>query len=365
MIKDAATIKTVRVSAYRIPTDYPESDGTFAWDQTTMVLAELQGGGQMGTGYTYGHSCIADLIKESLTPLLIGASCIDIPALHKTMTEKVRNNGKCGLTMMAISAIDHALWDLKARILGVPLVVLLGAAQQRVQVYGSGGFTSYPVEKLQKQMADWATAGFQQVKMKVGREPEKDVKRVKAVREALGDEIEIFVDANGSYAVKEALEMAYRFADLGVSWLEEPVPSNNVQGLKFIREQAPVPIRIAAGEYAYHLSELTQLITSGAVDILQADATRCSGLSTFMKAGDFCEIYQIPFSSHCAPALHLHPAMALPSFYTAEYFYDHMRIENMFFDGIVRPVKGMLYPNTDSIGTGLTLKRADAEKFEL
>jgi L-alanine-DL-glutamate epimerase-like enolase superfamily enzyme len=266
---------------------------------------------------------------------------------------------------MAISAVDNALWDLKAKLFNVPLVSLLGKVRDDFRIYGSGGFTSYSIDRLQKQLGGWADEGITQVKMKIGRDAAKDVERVKTARQAIGKDCALFVDANGAYTIKQALEKARQFEELGVSWFEEPRPSDDLKGLNFIREHAPAGMNVAAGEYGYHLPYFKQMLAAGSVDVLQADATRCGGISTFLKAGHVCEAYQLPFSSHCAPSLHLHAGLSLPSFYTGEYFYDHVRIENMLFDGVARPVNGALHADWSRPGIGLEFKKKDAGKYKV
>lgn len=362
---DSVIIKDLNVSAYTIPTDAPESDGTIEWNSTTLVLVEINAGGKAGVGYSYTDVSSAFFIEKNLKKIVIGKNAMDIPWILKCMVHSVRNDGNCGIVSMAISAVDNALWDLKAKILDLPLALLLGKVRDDFQIYGSGGFTSYTIDRLQKQLGGWADEGIKQVKMKVGREPEKDVFRVGKAREAIGRNVELFVDANGAYTSKQALKMAEKFGGLGVSWFEEPRPSSDLKGLHLIREHAPDGMNIAAGEYGYNLPYFEQMLNAGAVDVLQADATRCGGISTFLKAGNTSEAHQLPFSSHCAPSLHLHPGLSLPCFFTAEYFYDHVRIENMLFDGTPQPVDGALHADLSRPGLGLEFKYADAEKYKV
>jgi L-alanine-DL-glutamate epimerase-like enolase superfamily enzyme len=365
MKQGETNIKDVKISAYTIPTDGPESDGTIEWNSTTMVLVEIEAGGKSGIGYSYADVSSAFFIDKNLKKIVIGKDALQIPSIQKSMVDSVRNNGNCGIISMAISAVDNALWDLKAKILNVPLVSLFGKARDDFWIYGSGGFTSYSIEKLQKQLGGWAAEGIKQVKMKIGREPQKDVERVKKAREAIGKDCALFVDANGAYNAKQALELANKFMALDVTWLEEPVPASDLKGLHFIREHAPDKINIAAGEYGYNLPYFEQMLNAGAVDVLQADATRCGGISTFLKAGNNCDAHQLPFSSHCAPALHLHPGLSLNCFFTAEYFYDHVKIENMLFDGTPKPLKGSLHADMSRPGLGLEFKYKDAGKYKV
>jgi len=268
------------------------------------------------------------------------------------------------LVSNAISAIDTCLWDLKARILQQPLIALLGAMRSEAAAYGSGGFTSYTEKELVNQLTCWADEGLQFVKMKIGREPEKDVERVRAVQKALAGRAELFVDANGAYTRKQALEKSRQFGDLGVTWFEEPVTSDDRVGLHLMVERAPAIMDIAAGEYIYVLDDARLMIEAQAVDVLQADVTRCGGVTNFLKIGHVCETYHFPLSAHTSPSVHATLCCALVSAINVEYFHDHARIEQMLFDGAIRPEKGMLKPDSSRPGLGLELKRKDSERYQ-
>jgi L-alanine-DL-glutamate epimerase-like enolase superfamily enzyme len=360
---DTAPIARSEVSVYRVPTDSPESDGTFEWDATTMILVQLSAGNKTGVGYTYGHACIAQLIRETLAPLVMGRDAFDVPGAWNQMVHSIRNNGRPGLCSMAIAAVDAALWDLKAKLLNVPLAKLLGMARESVPVYGSGGFTSYSDAQLRKQFGAWAEQGIGMVKMKVGRDPHGDTSRVAVVRKAVGRDVELFVDANGAYTRKQALEMAERFAEHDVRWFEEPVSSDDLDGLRVLRDRAPAGMMIAAGEYGYDDVYFRRMLDAGAVDVLQADATRCAGITGLLQASALAQASGVPFSAHTAPALHLHACCALPSVHSIEYFHDHARIEQMFFDGARPPRNGQLVPDLSRPGMGLEFKRADAARY--
>jgi len=361
---DSIRVQKVFTSAYRIPTNTPEADGTLTWNQTTLVVVEIEAGGKKGIGYTYADPSAAFLIDHTLKNQLQGKEFFDIPAVTTFLVHQIRNDGNCGISMMAVSAIDNALWDLKAKILEQPLCNLLGKAKDKILLYGSGGFTNYSQEQLQQQFNDWEELGIAYLKMKIGRDPERDVQRIKTARNAIAKNTEIFVDANGAYTPKQAIEKAEQFAEYGVTWFEEPVSSENLEGLHFLRQHLP-SINIAAGEYGYSLPYFRQLLCRHAVDVLQADATRCGGISGFLKAGYLAEAFQIPLSSHCAPTVHLHAALSLPSFYIAEYFFDHVRIESLLFDGVAVPDEGYLKPDLSRWGLGVEFKHSDAKKFKI
>ena len=361
----AATIEAVEVAAYGVPTDAPESDGTLQWDSTTLLLARVRAGGSEGIGYGYADTATAQLIRGRLGPLLIGADALQTAARWSDMVRAIRNLGRPGIASMAIATLDAALWDVKGRLLGLPLALLLGAARDAVPVYGSGGFTSYSIERLQSQLGGWVAQGLTKVKMKVGREPAQDASRVAAARQAVGDGVALFVDANGAYTRKEALQMAQHFAGCGVAWFEEPVSSDDLEGLRLLRDRAPAGMAITAGEYGYDAAYFRRMLQAGAVDVLQADATRCAGITGFMRVAALAEAHQLPLSSHCAPALHVTPCCCAPNVVHLEYFHDHVRIESMLFEGAPRPVNGMLAPDLSRPGLGLEFKAKEAKCFRV
>lgn len=364
--REIIRIKKIQVAAYIIPTETAvESDGTIEWNSTTLVLVELSAGNVQGIGYTYADKSAATFIVSVLKDVVIGMNAMNIPAISAKMIQAIRNNGNTGIAMMAVSAVDNALWDLKVKLLELPLCLLLGQARESMKLYGSGGFTSYDKNKLQQQLSGWAEEGFENVKIKIGRDPSKDVQRVEWARKAIGENVHLFVDANGAYTIKQAIDKANEFSAYNVSWLEEPVTSDNLAGLKNIKNHVPAPMQIAAGEYGCNIFYFKNMLEARAVDVLQADATRCGGISNFIIAANLAASFAIPFSSHCAPALHLHAALSISEFYIAEYFYDHARIENLLFDGISPPVNGFLKPNLQLPGLGLEFKYADAEKYKI
>ncbi len=358
-----APIEHVEVAAFTIPTDRPESDGTFEWEETTIVVVQIAAGGASGLGFSYTGEAAARVVERRLVPVLAGTDAFDIPGAWARMVAAVRNVGLPGIAATAIAAADIALWDLKARLLGLPLVRLLGAARETIPVYGSGGFTSYETAALKEQLAAWADAGIDQVKIKVGRTPRDDVARVRAARSAVGPDIGLFVDANGAYATKQALALAEQFAACGVTWFEEPVPSDDLDGLRLLRERAPAGVEVAAGEYGYDAHYLRRLLVAGAVDVLQVDATRCLGISGFLAACALADGFGVPVSAHTAPALHVHAACAVKNVRNVEWFHDHVRIERLLFDGVGEPERGELRPDLTRAGLGLELKRADAQRY--
>ena len=306
-------IEELIVSVYKVPTETPEQDGTYDWDSTMLVLVEVHGGSDEGIGYTYADTATAKLIDDHLKQVVIGRDAMSVNDCWSAMVHSIRNLGRPGICSMAISAIDTALWDLKARLVGLPLVKLFGQAREAVPIYGSGGFTNYSNDELSSQLIAWKEQGIPRVKMKIGRDPDLDIKRVSAARQAIGSKVELFVDANGGYSRKEALRQAEAFQEFEVSWFEEPVSSDDLEGLRLVRDRAPAGMVIAAGEYGYELDYFRRMLEAGGVDVLQADATRCGGFTGFLQVATLCQAHHIELSAHCAPALHLHVCSAAPN----------------------------------------------------
>jgi L-alanine-DL-glutamate epimerase-like enolase superfamily enzyme len=344
------------VHACTIPTDAPESDGTAEWDSTTIVIVEARADDVVGVGYTYCEAVAGELIRSKLADLVHE----DVRASWLAMNRAVRNAGRPGIASCAISAVDQALWDLKARRLGTSLVDVLGSAHDDVPVYGSGGFCSYGNSLLAEQLSGWVEGGIPRVKMKLGREPERDPGRLDTAREAIGDDAELYVDANGAFTSKTAIAWAERYAlEWNVSWFEEPVSSGDFDGLRLVREHAPM--EIAAGEYAYVLEDARNLI--GCVDVLQLDVTRCGGITGLLSASGLANAHSLDVSAHCAPAISAHAFCAVERRRHLEYFHDHVRIESMLFDGVVEPVGGALKPDRSRAGNGLTVKHKEVDKW--
>ena len=345
-------IESISARAFRVPTDRHEQDGTLDWDSTTMVFVEARSSSAVGYGYTYCHEAAKELIESKLADELDGCDATRVRTAWRKMLRAVRNIGRPGIAACAISAVDTALWDLKAKLLEVPLVTLFDSAQSSTPAYGSGGFTSYSIDELCEQLRGWVDEGFDAVKMKVGRDAEADRTRVKAVREAIGD-AKLMVDANGAYSRQQALKMASFFADQGVVWFEEPVSSDDLEGLRLLRDHGPPGLEITAGEYGYDPWYFARMLGAGAVDCLQADVTRCLGFTGYLEVGSLCEAQHVDLSGHTAPTLHAQVCPAVLSTRHVEYFWDHMRIERRFFKHHPQIRNGALLPNTERPGAGL------------
>jgi L-alanine-DL-glutamate epimerase-like enolase superfamily enzyme len=359
-------VEEVTWAAYRVPTDAPEADGTYAWDATTMVVVHVRAGGQVGLGWTYGAAAGGHLVDEVLAPQVKGRCALDVTGAYHAMHRAVRNVGRPGVAATAISAVDVALWDLKARLLGIRLGRLLGTVRETVPVYGSGGFTSYDDRQLATQLRDWVgTQGIPRVKIKIGEswghDVDRDLARVAQARAVIGDATELYVDANGGYTAKQAIRVAHRMARYDVTWFEEPVSSDDLPGLREVRDA--VEADVAAGEYGWDLPYFQRMC--GSVDCLQVDVSRCGGITEWLRVSAVAAAYHLQVSAHCAPHLHLDAALATANLRHVEWFHDHVRIESMLFDGAVGADRGLMRPDLTAPGHGLTFKTADVQPYRV
>jgi L-alanine-DL-glutamate epimerase-like enolase superfamily enzyme len=362
----ATTIESVDARVYTVPTDAPEADGTLSWNSTTMVLVEARAGDVCGTGWTYGSPACATVVADKLAGVVCGREASDVSGAWEAMVRAVRNDGRPGAVGYAISAVDVALWDLKARMLDIPLPRLLGAVRAEVPVYGSGGFTAYDDRQLRDQLSGWALEQrIPRVKIKVGESwgsaAGRDLERMAQARDVVGPGTELFIDANGGYGRKQAIQIMSAAADLDIRWLEEPVSSDDLDGLREIRDA--VQADVTAGEYGYDLYYFRRMCAAGAVDCLQADVSRCGGITEWLRVAAVAASYGLEISGHCAPHLHAAVATAVPNLRHLEWFHDHVRIESMFFDGALDPAGGVVRPDVGAPGLGLTLRTSDAERY--
>ena len=362
-------VTCVAAAAYRIPTDTPEADGTITWTSTTMVVARVHAGGKIGTGWTYGAAACRDLIADNLAGVVTGRDAFDVPGAYDAMGRAARNVGRLGVAACAISAVDVALWDLKARLLDLRLARLLGQAHDTVPIYGSGGFTSYDDAQLSAQFGRWVhEQGIPRVKMKIaeswGARVDRDLSRIARAREVIGPGTELYVDANGGYTRKQAIRVAEAATDCDVRWFEEPVSSDDLAGLHEVREH--VVADVAAGEYGYDLGYFARMVQAGAVDCLQADLSRCGGITEWQRVAAVAAANNLQISGHCAPHLHLDVAAATANLRHLEWFHDHVRIAGKLFDGIAATRDGgVLVPDLSRPGHGCEFRDEDASPYRV
>jgi L-alanine-DL-glutamate epimerase-like enolase superfamily enzyme len=363
----SAVVESVEASAYVVPTDQPEADGTIAWDSTTLVLVRVRAGGRTGTGWTYGSPACTTVVEHDLAPVLLGRDALSPRASWVALVRALRNIGRPGVAGMALSAVDLALWDLAARLLDQPLHRLLGSVRDTVPVYGSGGFTTYDEERLVAQVGGWVHEdGIPRVKIKIGESDgtceQRDLERIGHARAAIGPDAELYVDANGGYCVGQAVRVADRFAEHDVRWFEEPVSSDDLDGLREVRGRCAADV--AAGEYGFDLAYFEGMCAAGAVDCLQVDVTRCGGPTELLRVAAVAAAHGFEVSGHCAPHAHVDALAAVPNLRHLEWFHDHVRIEQALFDGCRSPVGGAL-PVGEAPGHGLSWRADAAERFRV
>ncbi|HVB05296.1 MAG TPA: enolase C-terminal domain-like protein [Acidimicrobiales bacterium] len=356
-----APVSALDCRAYRVPTDQPEADGTLAWTSTVAVVVEVSAAGAVGTGWTYASAACRTLIEEELAEVVLGGEALEITGLHEQMVRRCRNLGRPGIVSCAISAVDIALWDLKARLLGLPLANLFGRYREAVPVYGSGGFTTYDEATFGRQLTGWMEQGITAMKLKIGEswgsKVARDLSRVAFARSVIGDR-ELYVDANGGYSRKQAVRVGRRIVEEhDVVWFEEPVSSDDLEGLREVRDQ--LTCDVAAGEYGYDEPYFARMLAAGAVDCLQIDVTRCGGYTSFLRAAALAAAHGLAVSAHCAPGLHAPVAVGLPNLRHIEYFHDHARLEALLFEGTLAVVDGTLTPDASVAGHGMALRGDD------
>ncbi len=360
MTADWPAVEEVVTGVHDVPTDRPEGDGTLTWSSTTVVTVRVRAGGHQGLGWTYAGTGAAATVRDKLSGVVCGQSTADVAAINEAMVRACRNLGVPGEVACAISAVDVALWDLKARLLDVSLADLFGRARHDVPVYGSGGFTTYDDATTTAQLEHWVGEWhLPRVKIKIGEswgaDTRRDLARVALARKVIGDGVELFVDANGAYSRKQAVRMGWALGEEGVVWFEEPVSSDDLDGLRQVRDSCPADV--AAGEYGYTLGYFSGMLGAQAVDCLQVDVTRCGGYTVWLRAAAVAAGHHLEVSGHCAPNLHAHVALAVPNLRHLEYFHDHHRIENSLFEGALSPQGGALVPDPGRPGHGMTLRQ--------
>ncbi len=311
--------------------------------------------GASGFSYLSGPRAVRALIHDDISDALIGHDPFNIEALWQDMFWRVRGYGRKGLAFQAISGLDVALWDLKAKALDVPLYRLLGPAHESVPTYGSGGWTHFSIEELVAEQVGYVEAGFRRVKMKVGKDfgmdERGDMARLEAVRKAVGDDVEIYIDANNGYYAKQAIRMSKQFEDYGAAWFEEPVLADDIQGLAAISRATTIPV--ATGEHEYTKYGFKDLISQGGADIVQPDIGRVGGVTEWMKVAHLADAFNLPVAPHAYGVLHLHCAMATPNIKAVEITGPEMERWPVLFEDVPPVIDGQWKPFADRPGLGL------------
>jgi L-alanine-DL-glutamate epimerase-like enolase superfamily enzyme len=356
-------ITDIRTEVFRFPTPEPEADGTLTWNATVAVVVTVTAGGLQGLGWTYSDQAAESIVRSKLVDVIQEHDAFDVPGLWEAMVRACRNLGRPGIVSQAIAAVDIAVWDLKAKLLDLPLAELFGRARATVPVYGSGGFTSLTDDQLGAQVEHWLASGVTAVKIKIGESwgtnPNRDLRRVRLVRSLVPDDVALMVDANGGYSPAQARRIGAALDDLAVVWFEEPVSSDDLNALSRLR--GAMRCDVAAGEYADSVQYTQRMCGAGAVDCMQLDVTRCAGYTEWLRCAAVAASYGLSVSGHCAPALHAPVAAAVPNLRHVEWFIDHERLEPLLVDGVPEVVDGAMSPNPRP-GHGMQL-RADRGGF--
>jgi len=349
-------IASVEPGHYRIPLPVALSDSTHGtmtgFDIVTVRISDQDGA--EGVGYTYtaasSAAAIHAQIEHDLAPLLLGQSADRIETLWQQMWWRVHYAGRGGSASFAISAVDIALWDLKARKCGQPLWRLLGGNDPKVPCYAGGIDLQFPIDQLLEQTRNNLGLGFRAIKMKVGRPRlSEDLARVRTMREMLGEDFPLMVDANMRWSVDEAVRAARGLSELGVYWVEEPTIPDDVAGHARIVREGGVPI--AAGENLHSLYEFAAYLRAGAVTFPEPDVTNCGGVTVFMKVAHLAEAFNLPVTSHGAHDITVHLLAAVPnrSYLEAhgfglDHFLDHkLAIKDGFAIAADRPGHGLAF----------------------
>lgn len=274
--------------------------------------------GLEGFGVTYhevGGEATKSLIINNIAPKLIGRDPLETEVIWQEMFHYLRGIGRKGLMFCALSAVDIALWDLKGKIFEIPLYRLLGGNKTKIPVYGSGGWTSYSDEHLVEEMKGIVAQGYQIIKFKVGVNggdtPLKDVERVRKVREAVGPDIKILLDANNCWDAATAVQFANRVREYNISLLEEPVFADDIRGLAKFKRGTDIPL--ATGEHEYTKFGARDLVLNEAADIIQCDGTRAGGYTEMLKIAAITQAWNLKFAPHAMENIHIHLISAVPN----------------------------------------------------
>lgn len=308
-----------------------------------------------------------DLIEQVLKPLLIGRDPLHHERLWEEMFWAVRGYGRKGMAFCALSAVDVGLWDLKGKIFDAPLYRLIGPYTDTVPIYGSGGWTHLSEAELVREQVGYVERGIPRVKMKVGKDFGKaeaeDVRRVAAVRKAVGDDVEVYIDANNGYYAKQAITMARRFAPYNVGWFEEPVLADDIAGLAAVARAIDIPV--ATGEHEYTKYGFKDLIAAGGADIVQPDVGRVGGITEWLKVAHLAHAFNLPVAPHAVAPVHLHLACCTPNLRVVEVLGVEDEVYRRWFIDYPEQKDGLWSPFPDRPGLGLELNPKAVEKYAI
>jgi len=312
------TIDNVRVAAYEVPTDRPESDGTLKWKATTCVICEVTAGKVTGLGYTYSDASIARLINSKLASLVIGKDAFATAALHQVLKHELRNLGDVGLGAMAVSALDVALWDALAIASGQKLAAMLGGEAKPVRAYNSSGLGLMGPQATAEEALKLLEGGFSGVKLRLGYPTlEDDVAVARAVRKAVPDHVAIQTDYNQALTVAEAIRRGRALEDEGIYWIEEPPRHDDWRGNAAIARALHVPLQL--GENLNGPEAMLEAVAEDACDYVMPDVNRIGGVTGWLHAAGIAAARGMAMSSHLLPEISVHLLAATPTCHWLEY----------------------------------------------
>lgn len=346
-------------------TIFPPKEG--AKGRSALFVHVKTDEGIEGLGTSAGSRAVQAVVEDTLKGAIVGEDPFDIEKLWNLMFWHVRGVGRKGIAFCAISAVDIALWDLKAKALGLPLYKLLGPYTDSVPVYGSGGWTNFTETELVEEQLSYVERGFTKIKMKVGKDfgtkEDEDIRRLAAVRRAVGDDVEIYVDANNGFYAKQAIGMSQRMEEYNVGWFEEPVLADDIEGLAMVSSATTIPV--ATGEHEYTKFGFKDLIARGGADIVQPDIGRVGGVTEWMKVAHLAHAFNLPVAPHAYQEIHLHVACATPNLKVVEYLGVVEAGCKRWYKDFQEPVKGMWSPDPKKPGLGLELDLDAVRKFKV
>jgi mandelate racemase len=357
-------IDAVDLHRLAMPLDPPIRSGIHHIDGIHTVVVEVRAGGEVGVGYAFAFSlnetrAIA-AIGEDLVTVVQADPRRGVRAHWQAMWEHLNFIGHEGPGVMAMAAIDTALWDLLARQAGIPLYRLLGAAGGEVEAYAAGGWLSWDVGRVIEEAQLFAEAGYRAYKMRVGSSDWRaDAERVRAVRAALDRRVGLMIDVNQAWDVDTAIEAGNDLEDVGLLWIEEPVDAQDHAGHARLAAELRTPV--AAGETLWGRRGFTQLMDAGGVDVVQLDLMRCGGITPFLQIATLVEASGSPVTSHLFTPISAHLLAAIPRPHMAEHlpaWFDPL------FEEAPRIIEGLLLPSEEP-GLGLTLSSGALERWKV
>jgi D-arabinonate dehydratase len=303
------------------------------------------------------------LIDTVLKSVVVGEDPLNFQRIWDNMYWATFNFGLKGATICAISVVDIAIWDIIGKVTKQPLYKLLGGYQDKVPVYGSSIDLSYKLDDLVKVHQTFIEEGYKAVKMKIGkRDHSEDLKRVKAVRDVIGDDVDLMVDANNGWGVQTAIKMGKRLERYDLYWLEEPVRADDIDGLAKVAASIEIPLATGESEYTKH--GFRELIERKAVDIVQADDSKVGGITEWIKVATYAEAWNLPMAPHARPDIHAHLTAAVPNGLIVEVFTTEF--DPLQFDYWVNPwhkPKNGYIELPETAGIGLEINEETVDKY--